>query len=167
MAKSYKGLLPLNYRMGMRYLFDPFNRTITEKDLSKSDIKALGKLIYEARQGNNNTIQYKDYAKAGLQNDVWYTPDMVKQSFSNPLYRIGTTIGRATYTPTLNGYVVKDKYDFPDIELEEKASWVPEFRFLHDKFLQSNKSPLDVNININRNLIPTERGFMYDYKYQR
>ena len=120
-------------------------------------------MIYEANENNPGAIQYDNYYNSGLNNDVWYEPNPIGQSFNNPLFRIGTTIGRANYSPTLHGYVVKDQYDFPNIDLEEKMTWFPWFRSIHEKFENANRRPMEVNINIPREYIPKERTNIYGF----
>jgi hypothetical protein len=107
-------LVPVNMRAFVSHLTgnrDP----ITERDLSPADIKALQFAISKQQNPEQGVIGYGDYSPKGLAGfDASQGPlDILYSSYTDPSYRMETTLGSAKYKRLPDGsYVITDKYDF-------------------------------------------------------
>jgi hypothetical protein len=108
-------LIPVNMRQYVSHLMG--NRSpITESQFTPKDLDAIRFAINKSGKGESGTFGYGDYSPAG--GSTFASPsegvvDMLKSSFTDPAYRMETTLGQASYRRLPDGsYVVEDKYNF-------------------------------------------------------
>lgn len=110
-------LIPVNMRQFVSHLAG--NRApITEAEFSPADLAAIRYAI-EKRGGTSGFIGYGDYSPQGFSS--WMNPtqpaegplDILYKSYTDPAYRMETTLGSASYRMLPDGtYVVEDRYNF-------------------------------------------------------
>lgn len=109
--------VPVNARSFLGDLFGN-KQPITENHLTPEDLEALKFAIQKSQQkGNEGVIGYGDYAPKWIDNGFGSPnhglSDMVRQSYTDPAYRMETTLGMANYKPHPDGgYLVTDNYNW-------------------------------------------------------
>ena len=108
-------LVPVNVRQYVSHLFGD-RSPITESQFSPKDLDAIRFAIDKQGGGESGMIGYGDYGPKGITN--FGDPgeglfDMLKNSYTDPAYRMETTLGGASYRRLPDGsYLVEDQYNF-------------------------------------------------------
>ena len=115
MQNVKNALVPVNVRQFASHLFG--NRLpITESQFNAKDLDAIRFAIQKRGGGASGTIGYGDYGPQGSTSfgDPSEGPlQMLKYSYTDPAYRMETTLGSASYRQLPDGsYVVEDQYNF-------------------------------------------------------
>jgi hypothetical protein len=108
-------LIPVNVRQYVSHLTG--NRSpITEAQFTPEDLDAIRYAIAKQGGGASGLIGYGDYGPQGWSTfgDPKEGPlDMLYKSYTDPAYRMETTLGGASYRRLPDGsYVVEDRYNF-------------------------------------------------------
>jgi hypothetical protein len=111
-------LIPVNVRQFASHLTG--NRApITEAEFSPKDLAAIRYAIEKRGGGASGSIGYGDYSSRGFSS--WMDPtqpvegpfDILYKSYTDPAYRMETTLGGASYRMLPDGtYIVEDRYNF-------------------------------------------------------
>jgi len=115
MQNVKNALLPVNVRQFASHLFGD-RSPITESQFTPEDLAAIRFAIEKRGGGASGSIGYGDYSPQGFSS--FGDPDeglvgMLHKSYTDPAYRMETTLGQASYRQLPNGsYVVEDKYNF-------------------------------------------------------
>ena len=108
-------LIPVNVRQYASHLAGNVS-PITERQFTPEDLEAIRFAIAKRGGGEKGQIGYGDYSKAGFSSfgDPSEGPlDMLYKSYTDPAYRMETTLGMASYRKLPDGsYVVEDRYNF-------------------------------------------------------
>ena len=108
-------LVPVNVRQFVSHLAGDVS-PITESQFSPEDLASIRSAIARQGGGEAGTIGYGDYGPSGLSGfgDPTQGPlDMLYKSYTDPAYRMETTLGMASYRRLPDGsYVVEDRYNF-------------------------------------------------------
>jgi hypothetical protein len=116
--KIKNALVPVNMRTYINHLLGD-RSPITESDFTEKDLDAIRYAIKkdeELGEKSSGTIGYGDYSPQGFSNfgNPGEGPlDILKDSYTDPAYRMETTLGGASYRQLPDGsYVVEDQYNF-------------------------------------------------------
>ena len=110
-------LLPVNIRQFLSHIIGS-REPITESQFSPEDLAAIRYAIAK-RGGESGEIGYGDYGPQGRSS--WMDPtqkvegpfDIIYKSYTDPVYRMETTLGGASYRRLPDGsYLVEDEYNF-------------------------------------------------------
>jgi len=112
-------VVPSNIRIYTSHLAGD-RRTITEKNLSQADkdaiLFAIQKSAKATKNPNQGVIGYGDYGPNGFSNFAEPNENMlstVYDSYTDPAYRMETTLGMASWRRLPDGsYVIEDRYNF-------------------------------------------------------
>ena len=108
-------LVPVNMRKYISHLLGD-RSPITESDFTEKDLDAIRYAIEKQGGGSSGTIGYGDYSPQGFSdfgNPGEGPLDLLKNSYTDPAYRMETTLGMASYRQLPDGsYVVEDRYNF-------------------------------------------------------
>jgi hypothetical protein len=116
--KIKNALVPVNMRTYINHLSGG-RSPITESDFTEKDLDAIRYAIKkdeERGEESSGTIGYGDYSPQGFSdfgNPGEGPLDILKGSYTDPAYRMETTLGMAAYRQLPDGsYVVEDQYNF-------------------------------------------------------
>jgi hypothetical protein len=108
-------LIPVNVRQYVSHLMGS-RSPITEAQFTPEDLDAIRYAIAKQGGGAAGSIGYGDYGPQGFSSfgDPREGPlDMLYKSYTDPAYRMETTLGGASYRRLPDGsYVVEDRYNF-------------------------------------------------------
>lgn len=108
-------LIPVNVRQFVSHLAGDVS-PITEAQFTPEDLAAIRYAIAKRGGGAAGSIGYGDYGAGGFSSfgDPREGPlDMLYKSYTDPAYRMETTLGGASYRRLPDGsYVVEDQYNF-------------------------------------------------------
>jgi hypothetical protein len=121
-----RDLVPINMRQ-YAYTLAGGQSPLTEQDFSKDDLDTLKDAVERKIKQTgkmSGVIGYGDYAKDGtIAAENTGTLDTVSKSFSDPAFRLESTLGMARYTVNKKGEIeIHDAYDFnADKSLVDKS----------------------------------------------
>ena len=109
-------LIPVNVRQFASHLMGN-QSPITEAQFTPEDLAAIRYAIAKQGGGATGSIGYGDYGPQGFSSFGDNTRegllDMLYKSYTDPAYRMETTLGGASYRRLPDGsYVVEDRYNF-------------------------------------------------------
>ena len=145
MQNVKNALLPVNVRQFASHLFGD-RSPITESQFTPEDLAAIRFAIEKRGGGASGYIGYGDYSPQGFSS--FGDPDeglmgMLHKSYTDPAYRMETTLGQASYRQLPNGsYVVEDKYNFN----------APSRQYVNNKLKEQNFLSLAANAYKQRGL---------------
>jgi len=118
-------LIPVNIRQYVNHLLGDVS-PITESQFTSQDLEIIRRAIEKMGGGASGSIGYGDYAggRSSFGDPSEGLLDMLYKSYTDPAYRMETTLGMASYRRLPDGsYVVEDKYNFnaPSRQLVTKA----------------------------------------------
>lgn len=135
--------IPLNARQMLHDLTGG-EADLTDKDLTKSELVALRKIVRKNLKKGKKYIEYKDYntESEDVTKKKHTSSKTVKESFKNDTYNLRTTLGSANIeiTPE-NDTIVVDKYDFNDAPIGRDT--IPFQDKIKKVFTEKNKSTGD------------------------
>ena len=110
--------LPMNAKTFIKDLMGSV-KMITEKDFSSTDLEVLKELVKKIKKEGRVYIDYeKDYKGS-------FRYKTLSRSFSDPLYRLHTTIGEASIGSNDKGEtIVSDRYNFNDTLGPNMRHWM-------------------------------------------
>ena len=115
LQRAKNALIPVNVRQYASHLAGNVS-PITERQFTPEDLEAIRFAIAKRGGGAAGQIGYGDYGKSGWSSfgDPSEGPlDMLYKSYTDPAYRMETTLGTASYRRLPDGsYVVEDRYNF-------------------------------------------------------
>ena len=115
MQSIKNAVIPVNVRQFASHLFGD-RSPITESQFTPEDLAAIRFAIEKRGGGASGSIGYGDYSPQGFSS--FSDPGeglvgMLHKSYTDPAYRMETTLGQASYRQLPDGsYVVEDKYNF-------------------------------------------------------
>ena len=116
--KAVTESLPMNAKTFIKDLMGSV-KMITEKDFSSTDLEVLKELVKKIKKEGRDHIDYvKDYKGS-------FRDKTLSRSFTDPLYRLHTTIGEATIGSNDKGEtIVSDRYNFNDTLGPNMRHWM-------------------------------------------
>ena len=112
--RAKNALIPVNVRQFVSHLAGDVS-PITEAQFTPEDLAAIRYAIAKRGGGASGSIGYGDYTGGWSSfGDPSEGPlDMLYKSYTDPAYRMETTLGGASYRRLPDGsYVVEDQYNF-------------------------------------------------------
>ena len=136
-------IVPVNVRQFVSHLAGNMS-PITEDQFTPEDLAAIRYAILKQGGGASGSIGYGDYGASGWSSfgDPTEGPlDMLYKSYTDPAYRMETTLGTASYRRLPDGsYIVEDRYNFNAPSRQRVLNAVNEkgmLRLLDDAFRKS------------------------------
>lgn len=107
--------VPLNARQFIHDLSGG-KQTISEKDLTLSELNSLRKIVRNNLKDNKYTISYEDYniGSKDLESKSNTSSNTLSESFKNDTYNLRSTLGQAKIDIIGKDTIVTDTYDFND-----------------------------------------------------